>query len=214
LERKDKDVEPGDLGNGDVVCDWEWSAEDTFTTTIGIHHKHDTRRDLRLPARTLEGGVLDAVFEVGGEVVHNLEREVSVMLPLLTSYFDGLLGIGFAEWKAKMFTPSLEFRAVGEAEIVFTGRSIKFASTFGEGVKMVNERFEVLIVSFDFMAKLVLDGLTESQYKVYSRTISHQHGCISGVVPSAYILLRRSSLPCSPSRSLVCIQMILAKFLE
>jgi len=179
LERKDKDVEPGDLGNGDGVCDWKWSAEDTFTTTIGVHHKHDTRRDLRLPARALEGAVLDAVFEVGGEVIHNFEREVPVVLPLLTSYLDGFLRVGFTEWEAKMFTPSLEFRAVRENAIMLSSRSIKSASTFGEGVEMVDERFEVSIVSFNFMAKLVLDGLTETQDEVDSRAISHQHGCIS-----------------------------------
>lgn len=162
LERKDKDIEPGDLGNGDVVCDWEWSTKDTFTTTVGIHHSRDTRRDLRLPAGRLESGILDAVFEVCGKVVHNLEREVPVVLPLLTSCLDGFLRVRFTEREAEIFTPSLEFRAVGVNAIVLSGRSIKFASTLGEGVKMVDERFEVSIISFNLMAKLVLDGLTET----------------------------------------------------
>jgi len=73
LERKDEDIEPGDLGNGDIVRKREWSAKDAFTTAIGVHHQHEAGRDLRLPAGTRKSAALDAVLVVGGEVVHNLQ---------------------------------------------------------------------------------------------------------------------------------------------
>lgn len=102
LEGERDDVGPGDLGDGDGVGDRERGVDDAFGAGEDLVEGGEVGQDHALVDAVGEGLVRDGGFDVGGEVVQDLEGEVAEVLALLAGALDVFPRVGFEELEAEV----------------------------------------------------------------------------------------------------------------
>ena len=90
------------MGDGDGVGDRERGVDDAFGAGEDLVEGGEVGQDHTLVDAVGEGLVRDGGFDVGGEVVQDLEGEVAEVLAVLAGALDVLPRVGFEELEAEV----------------------------------------------------------------------------------------------------------------
>lgn len=147
--------------------------------------------------------VLGDVFDIGGQVGEDLERQVSEGL---LGALDPLTGVGLGESDTQRLSDGLHpSRCLGLGNLGF--------GSFGECFEVFDTRLEVGIIDTGLEAELVQKGAREGNDKVEGRTLQLSVSVVRlRQLQVTYTLASKSSFPSSPSRSATCTQTVLEKF--
>jgi hypothetical protein len=150
LEGEEEDVDPGDLTDGDGVCDWQRGVENAISACKHVVHGRYRVEGLSLVDADLEGAVVVNVLHVAAHVAEDLEREVSQW------YFGSLeqfTGIGLGHRHTKELSSGLEG--------VLSSAWLGHIGSFGVRIEMTDEMLEVIVVHVRLETQLVFkrDGV-------------------------------------------------------
>ena len=161
MERQHHNVDPGNLRDGDGVGNGQRSLKNTVHTGEGLVELNNTGNGLVLVETNLERFVVDDAVDVAGEMVQDLERQVTQRL---LGALDPLAGVRFGECDAEVFTNSLDLLLVS-----WLG-DIKLSSA-GESVQVLNAVAEIGVVDTRFKAEPVFNGAGKGVEKVECREL-------------------------------------------
>lgn len=152
-----------------------------------------------------QGSVANAAVDVGGQVVQDLQRQVSQRLlgPL-----DELAWVGLCKRNSQRFTdllPDRLFRGLQDLTVV---------CLFGEGVEVTNQACQIFVADIRLETQLMFEGDGKGKDEVEGRPTNVSICILDFVTRAAYSFASRSSFPSSPSRSAVFTQIVRARLRE
>jgi hypothetical protein len=148
LEGEDHDVDPCDLGDGDGVGNGQRGIEDAIETNEALVEGNNTGDGLVLVETDLESLVVDDAVDVRGEMVQNLEGQVTEGL---LGTLDPLARVGLGESNAQKLASRLELAIrLCLGDVYFGGLC--------ESVEVLDALLEVGVVNTGLESEPVLDS--------------------------------------------------------